>query len=219
MGFLTEWLTNIILFILLATIIDMLLPNSSMKKYAKMVISLLLIVVILNPIFKLFRTDPDIIFEQLTKNGQVRPEKIKSQLNSEKKEIQASQQAYILEQMADQLKNNAEELFNHDKYVIERVKLSAAGELKSEKDVFEQIKVAVFMDSASQKTVQAISPVEIDTGESYQPKHEQNEKEIEKIKHQLADIWEISPDKITVHIEGGEQSGNEQKNMDRQADR
>ncbi|NPC93261.1 stage III sporulation protein AF [Bacillus sp. WMMC1349] len=219
MGFLTEWLTNIILFILLATIIDMLLPNSSMKKYAKMVISLLLIVVILNPIFKLFRTDPDIIFEQLTKNGQVRPEKIKSQLNSEKKEIQASQQAYILEQMADQLKNNAEELFNHDKYVIDQVKLSAAGEVKSEKDVLEKIKVAVFMDSASQKTVQAISPVEIDTEESYQSKHEQNEKEIEKLKHQLADIWEISPDKITVHIEGGEQSGNEQKNMDRQADR
>ncbi|MDA1474889.1 stage III sporulation protein AF [Bacillus changyiensis] len=219
MGFLTEWLTNIILFILLATIIDMLLPNSSMKKYAKMVISLLLIVVILNPIFKLFRTDPDIIFEKLTKNGQVHPEKIKSQLNSEKKEIQASQQAYILEQMADQLKNNAEELFNHDKYVIERVKLSAAGELKSEKDVFGQIEVAVFMDSASQKTVQAISPVDIDTGESYQSKHEQNEKEIENIKHRLADIWEISPDKITVHLEGGEQSGNEQKNLDRQTDR
>lgn len=85
MSFLTEWLTNIILFILLAIIIDMLLPNSSMQKYAKMVISLLLIVVILNPIFSLFRADPDVIFEQLTKNGQVQSEEIKNQLNSEKK--------------------------------------------------------------------------------------------------------------------------------------
>ncbi|MCY8267765.1 stage III sporulation protein AF, partial [Bacillus haynesii] len=42
MEFLTEWLTNIILFILMAIVIDMLLPNSSMQKYAKMVISLLL---------------------------------------------------------------------------------------------------------------------------------------------------------------------------------
>ncbi|MDI5788458.1 stage III sporulation protein AF [Bacillus licheniformis] len=35
MEFLTEWLTNIILFILMAIVIDMLLPNSSMTKYAK----------------------------------------------------------------------------------------------------------------------------------------------------------------------------------------
>ncbi|CAM5190618.1 Stage III sporulation protein AF OS=Bacillus licheniformis CG-B52 OX=1368424 GN=N399_14480 PE=4 SV=1 [Bacillus licheniformis] len=96
MEFLTEWLTNIILFILMAIVIDMLLPNSSMQKYAKMVISLLLIVVILNPIFSLFRTDPDVIFEKLTKNGQVQSNEIKNQLNSEKKEIQASQQAYYL---------------------------------------------------------------------------------------------------------------------------
>lgn len=53
MSFLTEWLTTIVLFILFAIVIDMLLPSSSMQKYAKMVVSLLLIVVMLTPIFKL----------------------------------------------------------------------------------------------------------------------------------------------------------------------
>lgn len=57
MSFLTEWITNIIVFILLAVVIDLLLPNSSMQKYAKMVISLLLIIVIINPIFKIFSAD------------------------------------------------------------------------------------------------------------------------------------------------------------------
>ncbi|MDV2687064.1 stage III sporulation protein AF, partial [Alkalihalophilus lindianensis] len=52
MDFLIEWVTNIILFILLATVIDMLLPNSSMQKYTKMVMGLLLIAIILTPIFK-----------------------------------------------------------------------------------------------------------------------------------------------------------------------
>lgn len=54
MSFLTEWITSIILFILFAIVIDLLLPNSSMQKYAKMVVSLLLIVVMLNPIFAFF---------------------------------------------------------------------------------------------------------------------------------------------------------------------
>lgn len=77
MSFLTEWLTSIVLFILFAIVIDMLLPNSSMQKYAKMVVSLLLIVVMLNPIFKLFKTDPEVIFEYLTENGQSQSADIK----------------------------------------------------------------------------------------------------------------------------------------------
>ncbi len=84
MSFLTEWLTSIVLFILFAIVIDMLLPSSSMQKYAKMVVSLLLIVVMLTPIFKLFKTDPEVIFEYLTKNGQSESAEIKNQINSKK---------------------------------------------------------------------------------------------------------------------------------------
>lgn len=84
MSFLTEWLTTIVLFILFAIVIDMLLPSSSMQKYAKMVVSLLLIVVMLTPIFKLFNTDPEVIFEYLTKNGQSESADIKNQVDSKK---------------------------------------------------------------------------------------------------------------------------------------
>ncbi|MCY8341075.1 stage III sporulation protein AF [Bacillus haynesii] len=209
MEFLTEWLTNIILFILMAIVIDMLLPNSSMQKYAKMVISLLLIVVILNPIFSLFRTDPDVIFEKLTKNGQVQSNEIKNQLNSEKKEIQASQQAYILEQMAVQLEKNAEGRFTSDKYKIDRVAVSSDSQLKTEKDLSKYVEVSVFLQPASEKTVQAVAPVEINTDRGYQSMREREKKETGEVREQLAGIWEISPDKITVHIEGGERSGNE----------
>ncbi|MCI4129386.1 stage III sporulation protein AF [Bacillus haynesii] len=209
MEFLTEWLTNIILFILMAIVIDMLLPNSSMQKYAKMVISLLLIIVILNPIFSLFRTDPDVIFEKLTKNGQVQSNEIKNQLNSEKKEIQASQQAYILEQMAVQLEKNAEGRFTSDKYKIDRVAVSSDSQLKTEKDLSKYAEVSVFLQPASEKTVQAVAPVEINTDRRYQSMREREKKETGEVREQLAGIWEISPDKITVHIEGGERSGNE----------
>ena len=42
---------------------DMLLPNTAMRKYAKMVIGLLLITVLLSPIFKLVSTDVDKLIE------------------------------------------------------------------------------------------------------------------------------------------------------------
>ena len=58
MEFIKEWVTNIILFVLFATLIDMLLPTSKFQKYTKMVVGLLLLIsIILTPIFKLLSTD------------------------------------------------------------------------------------------------------------------------------------------------------------------
>ncbi|MGF9981947.1 stage III sporulation protein AF [Bacillus subtilis] len=206
MSFLTEWLTTIVLFILFAIVIDMLLPSSSMQKYAKMVVSLLLIVVMLTPIFKLFKTDPEVIFEYLTKNGQSESADIKNQINSKKIEIQASQRAYILEEMAVQLKKKAEERFSHDEYKVGRIKLTAGEKVDSEEDIKT---ISVYMAPSSEKTVQTVAPVHIDTDHAYVTKEAAEQKEAKQIQTQLADIWEIGSEKIMVHMEGGESVGNE----------
>ncbi|MDY7214573.1 MULTISPECIES: stage III sporulation protein AF [Bacillus] len=206
MSFLTEWLTTIVLFILFAIVIDMLLPSSSMQKYAKMVVSLLLIVVMLTPIFKLFKTDPEVIFEYLTKNGQSESADIKNQINSKKIEIQASQRAYILEEMAVQLKKKAEERFSHDEYKVGRIKLTAGEKVDSEEDIKT---ISVYMAPSSEKTVQTVAPVHIDTDHAYVTKEAAEQKEAKQIQTQLADIWEIGSEKIKVHMEGGESVGNE----------
>lgn len=206
MSFLTEWLTTIVLFILFAIVIDMLLPSSSMQKYAKMVVSLLLIVVMLTPIFKLFKTDPEIIFEYLKKNGQSESADIKNQINSKKIEIQASQRAYILEEMAVQLKKKAEERFSHDEYKVGRIKLTAGEKVDSEEDIKT---ISVYMAPSSEKTAQTVAPVHIDTDHAYVTKEAAEQKEAKHIQTQLADIWEIGSEKITVHMEGGESVGNE----------
>ncbi|AGE64089.1 stage III sporulation protein [Bacillus subtilis XF-1] len=194
------------LFILFAIVIDMLLPSSSMQKYAKMVVSLLLIVVMLTPIFKLFKTDPEVIFEYLTKNGQSESADIKNQINSKKIEIQASQRAYILEEMAVQLKKKAEERFSHDEYKVGRIKLTAGEKVDSEEDIKT---ISVYMAPSSEKTVQTVAPVHIDTDHAYVTKEAAEQKEAKQIQTQLADIWEIGSEKITVHMEGGENVGNE----------
>ncbi|BEV37062.1 stage III sporulation protein AF [Bacillus stercoris] len=206
MSFLTEWLTTIVLFILFAIVIDMLLPSSSMQKYAKMVVSLLLIVVMLTPIFKLFKTDPEVIFEYLTKNEQSESADIKNQINSKKIEIQASQRAYILEEMAVQLKKKAEERFSHDEYKVGSIKLTAGEKVDSEEDIKT---IRVYMAPSSEKTVQTVAPVHIDTDHAYVTKEAAEQKEAKQIQTQLADIWEIGRKKITVHMEGGESVGNE----------
>ena len=44
-------------FLLLATMLHLILPNSNLQKYVKFVVSLLLVVLILTPLFKLLQTD------------------------------------------------------------------------------------------------------------------------------------------------------------------
>lgn len=66
MPFLSDWILNIIIFLLLAMVIDMLLPSSTMKKYAKLVIGLLLIGMILSPIYKIMSMDFDLVLKSLS---------------------------------------------------------------------------------------------------------------------------------------------------------
>ena len=54
------WITNITIAVFFITAVEMILPDNSMKKYAKFVLGLMLIVVIINPIMKMFDKNFDI---------------------------------------------------------------------------------------------------------------------------------------------------------------
>ncbi|WP_018755124.1 stage III sporulation protein AF [Paenibacillus terrigena] len=65
MEWLGGWLKQIIFIILLATFIDLILPNRSMQRYVKLVISLLILVTIMTPILSIFRSS---FADQLAEN-------------------------------------------------------------------------------------------------------------------------------------------------------
>jgi stage III sporulation protein AF len=219
MSFLTEWITNIIVFILLAVIIDLLLPNSSMQKYAKMVISLLLIIVIINPIFKIFSKDMnDILTEFHLGASTSEEEEVKNSLDLQKKEIQASQRAYILEQMAVQMETMAnEELVQKYDVTIDTILLSESeqvDEIQSQKDL-QHIQVILQQNGAKEKAsreeIEVVKEVAINTTEELQTVEPAEELKLNEIEAHLANIWEVEEEKITLELEGGEESLDEQK--------
>ncbi|GGH25178.1 stage III sporulation protein AF [Paenibacillus segetis] len=54
MTWISEWLKEIIFVVLIAVFIELLLPNKSMERYVKFVVSLLILLTILSPIIRLF---------------------------------------------------------------------------------------------------------------------------------------------------------------------
>ncbi|MEJ4084374.1 stage III sporulation protein AF [Bacillus altitudinis] len=210
MSFLTEWITSIILFILFAIVIDLLLPNSSMQKYAKMVVSLLLIVVMLNPIFALFRADPDQIFSEIMKGkDQAQSEEIKNQMNLEKKEIQASQRAYILKQMAVQLDKSAKEPLEKESYEMKHVEVLADEEHLDQNMEADQFRIKAVLVPLTGDAVETVAKVDIDLSRQKEESAETSAKEMARVKETLADVWNTRPEHIALNIEGGDAADHE----------
>ncbi|MGG4490096.1 stage III sporulation protein AF [Metabacillus idriensis] len=210
MSFLTEWIANIILFIMLAVILDLLLPNSAMQKYAKMVISLLLIVIILTPIFKLLSADINTLVSDVQMESPTKEEEIKKMIDLQKKEIQASNDAYILKNMAVQLKSQAkEELVQSYDVSIKDISLSVEEPFEEIQKSLQGIEVILVAEEAESEAVETIQPVILGAEETDETEKENQIRQASEIKSYLANIWEVDPDKISLKMEGGEGSTDE----------
>ncbi|MGR3764979.1 stage III sporulation protein AF [Rossellomorea sp. NS-SX7] len=205
MSFLTEWITNIIVFVLLATVIDMLLPSSNMQKYVKIVTGLLLITIILTPLLKLMTADVDAVMDSFRINGTSQNNSVENLIEMKKKEIQASQRAYILEQMAVQMKQQAEkELMDKSGKVIEKVSI-AASDLENIPDSITE--VTVYLSSGEEEgAIEAVQNVEIDTGDK--TRVQKTDENVSLVTSLLAEEWNLSPEQIII-AEGGTGSDNE----------
>lgn len=202
MSFIAAWVSNIIIFVLLATVIDMLLPNSSLQKYTKMVIGLLLIAIILTPLLKLFQTDfEDILTAVTSKIEENKEDKLGNLTELKKKEIQATQSAYILEQMAVQMKNEVEEELIEDyEMAIQSIEVEVAD--KAEPSLPEDLtKITISLREAKDgsEVVEAIAKVEIDTSQSPVPA----EANYDHIKEFLSKNWSVDEELILINGEGG----------------
>ncbi|REJ10542.1 stage III sporulation protein AF [Halobacillus trueperi] len=105
MEYLIEWITKIVLFLLLAMVADALLPSGVMKKYARLVMSILLLLIFMGPLLQILNIDPDRLVQRAdqTMQQQLDAEVFEENVESKKNEILAGQDAYKLEQVTQAL--------------------------------------------------------------------------------------------------------------------
>ncbi|MDO6655172.1 stage III sporulation protein AF [Anaerobacillus sp. 1_MG-2023] len=201
MDIITGWITNIIVLILLATVLELLLPNSNMQRYVKMVIGLMLMAVILSPILTIFTKDFDAMLRTVTLTDSTQKANMENQIESKKSEIQASNAAYIEEQMAVQMKSQVEkELRDQFNLEITSVSLQLKN-LDGEKDI-DQIAVTV-NEAGAEKSVQEVDAVSVSI-DIQEEEFEETDTLSRKVAYFLADEWELYPKQVGVQVKGGE---------------
>lgn len=106
MAFFTEWITRIVLFLLLAMVTESLLPSGMMRKYARLVMSILLLFIFLGPLLDILNIDPEEMMNtaQYRMDQQVNEIALQESIEQKKKEILEGQDAYKLEQVTEGLK-------------------------------------------------------------------------------------------------------------------
>lgn len=201
MTFLMEWVTQIILFIILATIIDLLIPQSSFQKYIKLAIGLILILILLNPVFSVLNIDiREAVSSSMIKiSNEKEISSMENLIDLQKKEIESAQHAYILEQMAVQLKNIAEpELKDAFAAEIANIEFVFENNRQASYENLNEIIVTLTEGKKEEGMMKAVEDVEINTDEPL--KKLDNDEEIIAY---LEKVWELQDKKITIFWEGG----------------
>ncbi|MFJ7468052.1 stage III sporulation protein AF [Peribacillus frigoritolerans] len=197
MSFLAGWVSNIIIFVLLATVIDMLLPNSALQKYAKMVIGLLLIAIIITPILGLFNKDFDDILTAATSEFEDQKKKDLGNLTEmKKKEIQATQGAYILKQMAVDLQAEVEEELMAD-YNMRISSIDVGVKNEEEPGVDDLQNITISLEKAEGKEnseIETVAKVDINTDSPSTSK----DANLDAVKRFLATSWSVDEEIIEI---------------------
>lgn len=198
MSLLIEWITQIIIFLLVATIIDMLIPSTSTKKYIKLVLGLILLLIFLKPLFYIFQMDIESAVKTSIQKIDDDPSKESTGdlIKKQEKEIQASQDAYILKQMTNQLKDIAgqklKEIYQKE---ITHIDFSFSNDEHSY-DSLEEVIVYV-AETDRQRNDSMIEEVVINTKE---PTEEVSLDE-EGITRLLSEMWELEEDILNIKWE------------------
>jgi stage III sporulation protein AF len=206
MELIINWVSQIIIFILLATIIDLVVPAGSMKKYIKFVIGLILILIFLQPIFQLFQFDieqavKNTISEVMDDNTQSR--EVENLIDFQKSEIESSTSAYILEQLAVQMEDLVKApLLDNFQAEIQTIDFQFKEGAAYSYEELEEVIVYLRESEAGEGAVHAVNDVVIDTGKE-NPGSKKEDVDVQGMETLLRKIWELSDKKVTVIWEGG----------------
>jgi stage III sporulation protein AF len=217
--YLTDWLKKLIMLVLLATFADMLLPNSKMQQYAKMVIGLFIILTMLAPVFMLFKVDN--LTEKISLNslglGSMHSTSSYSQLLKDGERLRKEQYEQILatlsKQFGDELSQQIEETYAIKNNVEVVLSLNNENEPQIDKIMVYLLGRVHKKDNKDNhlnqdRAVKPVAPVEIhvETRPSNEvvPAYNQNlEGEIESVKDYILTSYDLDQEQVEIKLGKG----------------
>lgn len=204
--FVRSWTEGIIVSVVVATIIEMILPDGSSKKYIKVVIGVYILFVIVTPVINNFKSHSFNVnnimeVEENKKYSQV------SSKNLEEKNINNIKIMYEINLKSDiktKLQNKQYivesvdvNISDDEKYTINKIEIKIIGKQEEKEDINNNKKEVITI-------VQNIEKVKIDLLRDENKNNEEekfniSEKEKEKLKEYLSEIYDVNIKNIQIN--------------------
>ncbi|HBM74287.1 MAG TPA: stage III sporulation protein AF [Clostridiaceae bacterium] len=193
-GFLKEWITNIIIAIVFGAFVDIVIPDSSMKKYVKLTLGLLIMAVILHPVLKLINNDFSI--SNISFQVQNKLDNIYLKNRVEYLDIQQSDQ--ITKVYKENLERQMEQQINEEiKGMGAEVSVDVVEDAAS-KDYGKLKKINVMIKKNANE-VAKVEKVKIGKTENSETGDETSDMDYSQIKRTLSSIYGIGMDSIEIN--------------------
>ena len=206
MSFLNSWLQGIMIAVIVSTIIEMILPNSSSKKYIKVVLGVYVVFNIIAPVVnQFFNSDFELSsifnmeeYETKMETYEVNSKNIDKSNENNIKEIYVSNLKKDMETKLQE-KGYKTKIANDDTYKIKSINLSLEKQEDEESNKEETITNKIDIEQVE------IEKVEIQVGESSKkeniessPKIQITEKEKKEIKQYIVNVYEVKENQINI---------------------
>ncbi|MFC4078228.1 stage III sporulation protein AF [Salinithrix halophila] len=210
------WLKPIIILVLIATFMDLLLPNHAMERYVKLVMGLLIILAILSPIFQFLRQDMDL--SSLTSGESTAGKEKTASLETirrEGKAMKKEQDRLVGEEVNKQVARTVQQDVEK-RFPVEVVR--AQIKMKAEKGGGTTLNKISLMfrpqhlkrNQEDVRSVDEVEPVTVEL-DPHKETASKGEKETtpeeeglkSRIRQYLSDTWKLSPKQIQVLTEQG----------------
>jgi stage III sporulation protein AF len=217
-AYLSEWLKKLILLVLIASFVDLILPNSAIQRYARMTIGLLIILTMLSPLLALFNLDhikENISLQSMGFINSPPTERSYESIEVEAKRLQAEQFKAIMHQFSTSLSQeiaaNLERKYETESEVEVLVSLNDKNEPKIDKILVYLLGRVHMKDNRENladhsETIKTIPTVEIQIGRENgqqvsEPNNGQMSAIVNSVRDYLLDAYQLSPQQIEIRSE------------------
>lgn len=205
MNFLNTWLQGIIVCVIIATIIELILPSGSTKKYIKVVLGMFIVFNIITPVINKitknnFEISSIINMDEYSKKMKTYETSSQNQVSSNANE-QTIKQIYISKLEKD-IKNKLKE----KDYTVSKIQIEV-----TENEEYNIKQINLLLQKAEEKTeekqenkieIENIETINIQVDKNTKPEQKEkniSESEINKIKQYLASEYQIDEKEININ--------------------
>lgn len=189
----SNWAEGLIVSLIIVTIIEMLLPNTKLKKYVKTVIGVYIIFCLISPFIN--KKEFAEIFEDTQKS--LEKMQIENQVSSLQNENSSIEELYIQEFQKDIVKKVEELGYKVNKCNVD-IEINATKENAGVNAIYLNIEKGTSNKDSENIGVENVEKVEISINDTQTGNNKKETEDTKKVKEFLSNYYEISKEKIKI---------------------